>query len=108
MGVKEMVTATTYEVRSTSEFDRWFSRLKDKIVRRAVSVRIARVGAGNFGDVKKIGAISELRINTGPGYRVYFTIQNRRVVFLLVGGDKRTQQQDIELAKRLAEAVENE
>ena len=68
-----------------------------------VSVRVERLAAGNPGDVRPIGeGVSELRIDYGPGYRVYFNKRDRRIVVLLAGGDKRTQSRDIETALRLA------
>ena len=70
--------------------------------------RISRVAAGNFGDAKSVGgAVSELRIDHGPGYRVYFTRRGKAVVILLCGGDKRTQSKDIRKAQEIAETLEN-
>jgi len=64
---------------------------------------------GNFGDVKSVGtSISELRIQTGPGYRIYFTKKEERIIILLVGGDKSTQSKDIEKAKKFLEEIDNE
>lgn len=69
-----------------------------------MQVRIDRLAAGNPGDVKAVGAgISELRIDYGPGYRVYYMIEARRLIVLLCGGDKRDQQRDIDQARRIAE-----
>ena len=71
--------------------------------------RIERMEHGNFGDVKSVGkSISELRIRTGPGYRVYFAKREERIIILLVGGDKSTQSKDIEKAEKLLEEYENE
>ena len=95
-----------FEVKSTKRFDDWYASLRDMIAKKAVDRRIARVAAGLFGDVKRVGKISELRIDVGPGYRVYFTTANGEVIFLLAGGDKRTQQADIDTATRLAENLE--
>lgn len=95
-----------FEVKSTKRFDDWYASLRDKIAKKAVDRRIARVAAGLFGDVNRVGKISELRIDVGPGYRVYFTTVNGEIIFLLAGGDKRTQQADIDTATRLAENLE--
>ena len=71
--------------------------------------RIERMEHGNFGDVKSINAsISELRIQTGPGYRVYFTKREEQIIILLVGGDKSTQSKDIEKAKKILKEIDNE
>ena len=94
------------EVKSTKRFDDWYASLRGKIAKKAVDRRIARVAAGLFGDVNRVGKISELRIDVGPGYRVYFTTVNGEIIFLLAGGDKRTQQADIDTATRLAENLE--
>jgi putative addiction module killer protein len=97
------------EVRFTQDFVDWLDRLKDRRARRSVEARIDRLQAGNLGDAKPVGdAISELRIDQGPGYRVYFTKIDRIVVVLLCGGDKSTQQRDIALAKLLAAKLRSE
>ena len=92
-----------YEIRTTDEFSVWLRRLKDANAKARVNLRIRRIELnGNFGDVKPMGeCVSELRIDYGPGYRVYFAKRDKLVVLLLVGGDKSTQQRDIEKAKRL-------
>lgn len=92
------------EVRKTETFAKWLDALKDIRARARILVRIERLAAGNPGDVKSVGGgISELRIDYGPGYRVYYKKQGRQVVILLAGGDKRTQSKDIKTALRLAE-----
>ena len=93
---------TSYTLLSTPEFDKWFSKLSDQAAKRAISVRPARVSMGNFGDAKRIENISELRVDVGQGYRVYYTIRRKVVVLLLLGGDKRSQKADIIKAKALA------
>ena len=93
-------------IKTTKRFEDWYASLKNKTAQKAIDRRIARIASGLFGDVKRVGKISELRIDVGPGYRVYFTTVNGEVVFLLAGGDKRTQQADIETATRLAENLE--
>jgi len=98
-----------YEIKSTTIFSKWLSKLKDMRGRIAVARRIERMEHGNFGDVKSVRkSISELRIATGPGYRVYFTKREMRIIILLVGGDKSSQSQDIEKAEKLLEEYENE
>jgi len=91
------------EIRKTEAYADWIDNLRDLQARARVQVRIERFAAGNAGDVKAVGeGVSELRINYGPGYRVYFTKRGREVVILLVGGDKTTQSADIKTALRLA------
>ena len=91
------------EIRKTDTYAEWIDTLRDLRARARIQVRIERLAAGNMGDVKGIGAgVSELRIDYGPGYRVYFTKRGREVVILLVGGDKSTQSADIKTALRLA------
>jgi len=98
-----------YEIKSTKTFSHWLMKLKDLKGRIAVARRIERMEYGNFGDVKSIGAsISELRIQTGPGYRVYFTKREEQIIILLVGGDKSTQSKDIEKAKKILKEMDNE
>jgi len=98
-----------YEVKMTRTFSKWLSKLKDMKGRIAVARRIERMGHGNFGDVKSVGtSISELRITTGPGYRVYFTQKDERIIILLVGGDKSTQSKDIEKAEALLKEYNDE
>jgi len=91
------------EVRETDEFSEWLGALGDSRARAKVLIRIARLANGNPGDVAPVGkGISELRINYGPGYRVYYVQRGKRYVLLLAGGDKSTQDKDIAEAKRLA------
>jgi putative addiction module killer protein len=87
----------------TESFARWLDGLRDVRARARVQVRIERLAAGNAGDVEPVGeGVSELRIDYGPGYRVYFKKRGREVMILLAGGDKRTQSADIKAALRLA------
>ena len=84
------------EVRQTDVFTDWFAGLRDRQARARITVRIRRLSLGNPGDVKPVGSgVSEMRIDYGPGYRVYFTQRGEVVVILLCGGDKRTQDRDI-------------
>lgn len=95
------------EIRQTEDFIKWFEKLKDKNARAKIAVRIRRVSLGNFGDVKSVGGgISEMRINYGSGYRVYFTQRGSQLIILLAGGDKTTQANDIKKAKQLALEIE--
>ena len=94
-------------VRETENFKSWISGLKDKIAQSIINARIRRISAGNFGDAKSIGSsISELIIDYGPGYRLYFTRKGREIIILLCGGNKSSQSRDIETAKRIADNLE--
>jgi putative addiction module killer protein len=91
------------EIRKTDTYARWLDGLRDIHARGRILARVERLAAGNPGDVKPVGeGVSELRIDYGPGYRVYFTTRGRTVIILLAGGDKRTQATDIKRALRLA------
>ncbi|MEB3248784.1 MAG: type II toxin-antitoxin system RelE/ParE family toxin [Merismopediaceae bacterium] len=92
------------EIRQTETYSRWFSTLRDRQAKARIDIRIRRLSMGNPGDVKPVGqGISELRINYGPGYRVYFIQRGETFIILLAGGDKRTQEQDIKTALDLAQ-----
>jgi putative addiction module killer protein len=91
------------EIRKTDLFAKWIDNLRDVQAKARVLVRIERLASGNAGDVKPIGeGISELRINYGPGYRVYFIKRGNELIILLAGGDKSSQTADIKVAIRLA------
>lgn len=91
------------EVRKTAVFVQWLDGLRDIRARALVQARIERLAGGNPGDVEPVGeGVSELRINYGPGYRVYFKKRGRELIILLAGGDKNTQAKDIKSALRLA------
>ena len=91
------------EIRQTETYADWFSSLRDRQARARIDIRIRRLSLGNPGDVKAVGeGVSELRIDYGPGYRVYFVQRGQTVVILLAGGDKRTQDRDIKAALELA------
>jgi len=91
------------EIRKTDIFTKWIDSLDDIRARARILVRIERLAAGNPGNVKPVGeGVSELRIDYGPGYRVYYKKQGQSVVILLAGGDKRTQSRNIKTALRLA------
>jgi putative addiction module killer protein len=90
-------------IRQTETFSRWLDGLADVRARARVQVRIERLAGGNAGDVKPVGeGVSELRIDYGPGYRVYFTKHGDELIILLAGGSKRSQSADIRIALRLA------
>ena len=92
-----------FEVRKTEAYAKWLDGLRDVRARARVLVRVERLIAGNPGDVRPVGeGVSELRIDYGPGYRVYFKKQGHTIVVLLAGGDKRTQIDDIRTALHLA------
>jgi putative addiction module killer protein len=91
------------ELKQTDIFRKWRAKLKDERARALIASRLDRLAFGNAGDVKPVGqGISELRIDRGPGYRIYFQKHGSTIIILLCGGDKRTQDRDIKTAKRLA------
>lgn len=93
-------------IQTTDVFDHWYDGLRDRQGRARIAARLRRVELGNFGDVKPVGSgVSELRIDYGPGYRVYLTQRGLEVVILLAGGDKRTQSKDIEAAIEMAKRL---
>jgi putative addiction module killer protein len=95
-----------FEVIRTATFDRWLSALKDGRAQARIAQRIDRLSHGNAGDVKPVGsAVSELRIDYGPGYRVYFSRRGSLVILLLCGGDKSTQAKDIKRAMAMAKEL---
>jgi putative addiction module killer protein len=94
------------EVRQTETFAQWLAHLRDERARARINARIRRLTLGNPGDVRAVGdAVSEMRIDYGPGYRVYFVQRRATLFILLAGGDKSTQDRDIKLARELARKV---
>ena len=94
------------EVRQTEVFADWFARLRDREARARITVRIRRLSLGHPGDAKPVGGgVSEMRIDHGPGYRVYFVRRREALLILLCGGDKGSQSRDIARALDLAEDV---
>lgn len=95
-----------WEIRQTSTFEGWLTGLKDAVSRAIIVRRIERVAAGNLGDVRPVGdGVSELRVDYGPGFRVYFVRRGETLIVLLCGGDKTSQPRDIARAKALAQEV---
>jgi len=95
------------EIRQTETYRKWFDSLKDRNARMRIDIRIRRISLGNFGDVKPVGeGVSEIRIDYGPGYRIYYVQKKNTVIILLSGGDKSTQLKDIQKARELAQRVE--
>jgi len=94
------------QILRTEIFDGWLTDLKDSRARARIAVRIDRLASGNPGDMRSVGSgVSELRIDYGPGYRVYLTYRGPQVVLLLCGGDKRTQSRDIKRAIEIAQSL---
>lgn len=94
------------EIRQTETYAKWFASLRDRRARARIDVRIRRLSLGNPGDVRPIGSgVSELRLNYGPGYRVYFSQRGPMLIILLAGGDKGTQDRDIKKALELARTL---
>lgn len=97
-----------FTIRRTRDYADWIKKLKDFRAQARIADRIDRLAAGNPGDVKPVGdGVSELRINYGPGYRVYFIRDGSVVYVLLCGGDKSIQDKDIRLAKKLAQQLKD-
>lgn len=91
------------EIRKTDVYAKWLDGLRDIRARARILAKVERLAAGNVGDAEPVGeGVSELRINYGPGYRVYYKQQGRELVILLAGGDKGSQSRDIKTALRLA------
>lgn len=94
-------------VHQTDQYAKWFESLRDRQARARIDIRVRRLSLGNPGDVKPVGeGVSELRVDYGPGYRVYFVQKAEILIVLLAGGDKRTQDHDIRVAKQLARELQ--
>lgn len=97
---------STIEIRQTEHYARWFASLRDRMTRARIDIRIRRMSLGNLGDVKPVGeGVSELRIDHGPGYRIYFVQRGAQLVVLLAGGDKSSQSRDIATAHEMAKML---
>ena len=95
------------EIRETERYHLWFKKLRDRQAKARILSRIRRLSLGNPGNTKPLGdGVSELKIDCGPGYRVYYRERGNTLIILLAGGDKRTQRRDIELAKSLSKALQ--
>ncbi len=95
-------------VEKTEEFDKWFRRLKDRKAKARILLRLQRIESGNLGDNESVGyGISEIRIHYGPGYRVYYKKSGARLILLLLGGDKSTQERDIIKAQYIWDRYKN-
>jgi putative addiction module killer protein len=95
-----------FRVETTAEFDRWLDALRDKRARAKIATRMVRIASGLLGDWKTVGdGVSEIRIDHGPGYRLYYTVREEVIVILLCGSDKRDQDRAMRLAKELARTV---
>lgn len=95
-----------YNIQQTPKFLQWLTKLKDMRARIAIARRIERAQSGNLGDVKSVGeSVYEMRIDMGPSYRLYYTMRGDEIIILLVGGDKSTQQRDIEKAIEMAKEM---
>jgi putative addiction module killer protein len=101
-------TSQIFTIRQTETFAEWLRGLRDTRARERIAQRLVRLQSGLFGDVKSVGrGLSELRVDHGPGYRVYFIKRGNDLIVLLCGGDKSTQSRDINAAKVLAAELEN-
>ncbi|MBP6533420.1 MAG: type II toxin-antitoxin system RelE/ParE family toxin [Arenimonas sp.] len=97
-----------YIIHKTVQFDHWLDQLRDVRARTHIAKRLLKIQNGNLGDWKSIGnGISEIRVDIGAGYRLYFTRQGLDIIFLLCAGDKSSQRRDIEMAKSIAEQIWN-
>jgi len=97
------------ETTQTPAFVRWFRKLRDRKAKSKIAARIARMQLGLMGDVKSVGdGVSEARIAFGPGYRLYYTLRGEELIILLIGGDKGSQDRDIEKAKEMVKELPDE
>jgi len=104
--VSHEIQCDMFTVQLTESFQGWLDALTDMRAQLAIVRRLDRISTGNFGDSKTVGDhVSELRVNMGPGYRVYFTKRGNTVVIILAGGDKSSQTRDIKAAQRLAKEI---
>lgn len=101
-------TPNMFTVLQTEEFKEWSAGLRDPKARARIDARIRRAELGNLGDFKPVGgSVSEIRIDYGPGYRLYFTRRGLELIVLLCGGDKRTQAADIKRAQKMVTELED-
>jgi putative addiction module killer protein len=94
------------DILKTDEYHKWFTKLKDQVAKAKINIRLKRIILGNNGDIKSVGnGVFEIRINYGPGYRVYFNQKEDQIILLLIGGDKSTQERDIKKAKLILSEI---
>ena len=105
MGAIVNYSSHMIEVRQTATFSTWLQKLKDRRAQERIAQRLARVQAGLLGDAKFFDGIGELRIDVGPGYRLYFVQRGKMLIILLCGGDKDSQSRDIARARELAKEI---
>ena len=109
IGIQMDTMKTQYTLRQTLEFQEWLDGLKDMRAQVRIVARLRLAGAGNLGNWKPVGGdVSEMRVDVGPGYRLYFTRKGNVLVVMLAGGDKSTQDRDIKRAQRILEQLELE
>jgi putative addiction module killer protein len=95
-----------YRIERTVEFENWLDGLRDRVAKKRISMRITRVESGLLGDWKTVGdGVSEMRVDYGPGYRLFYTVRGQVMVILLCGSEKRDQDRAIKLAKALAKEI---
>ena len=95
------------DIRQTFEFTRWFAKLKDRNGRARIMARLLRVAEGNMGDYKSLGnGLFEFRLAFGPGYRLYFCYEDNKIIILLAGGDKSTQERDVGKALEILKGLQ--
>ena len=99
---------TMFKIKQTETFTTWFADLRDAKAKARIIMRMDRARAGNLGDVKSVGAgVSEMRVDVGPGYRIYYARRDKTILLLLCGGDKSTQSRDIKRAIALAQETKS-
>ena len=102
-----LYTGQPFHLEETSAFAKWLGSVRDRKAKTKIADRLKRASNGNFGDYRSVqGGVFELRVDYGPGYRVYFFQRGKELVILLCGGDKRTQDADVAYAKRLKAEIE--
>lgn len=95
-------TVKKYDIQQSNKFRNWLSGLRDNQARSTIILRLQRIENGNFGNIRSLGdGLEEIKFKIGPGYRIYFTRKDNQIILLLCGGDKSSQQRDINLAKQM-------
>lgn len=102
-------TFRIYSVEQSETFNAWLQDLRDGVARVRITARITMAKNGNLGDVESVGdGVHEMRVHVGPGYRLYFTQREEKIIFLLLGGNKSSQKRDIKRAKAMAKEIDME